>query len=78
MRRACMLAGNPWTLFITLTEDPDSLGCTVCFHEIDLDGRTADQWELHYDRTDEALHEIEVSYGIGPDDWTTLADPPES
>jgi hypothetical protein len=67
-----MIAGHPWTLLITLEEDPDSLGCTVQFQELTLDGATADHWELDYDRVEEALQELERAYGIGPSDWTVL------
>jgi len=72
LRRSCMLAGEPWTLFITLIEEADSLKCTVIFQELDMDARTVDQWELGYDRVDEALQELEMSYGIDPDEWTRL------
>ncbi len=74
MRRSCMLAGDPWTLFITLDEEADSLKCVVVFQELDMDGRTVDQWELQYDRVEEALRELEMSYGIDPDDWTRVDD----
>lgn len=67
-----MIAGHPWTLLITLEEAPDSLGCTVQFQELTLDGATADHWELQYDRVEEALMELERAYGIGPADWTAL------
>ncbi len=72
MRRSAMIAGNPWTLLITLEEDPDSLGCTVLFQELTIDGATADHWEVRYTRVIEALRELEMAYGIGPDDWTNL------
>lgn len=29
IHRSAIIAGDPWTLLITLEEDPDSLGCTV-------------------------------------------------
>lgn len=67
-----MVAGNPWTVFITLEEDPDTVGCTVRFQEINMDGKTADQWDLRFDRVDEALREIEMSYGVGIGDWLDL------
>lgn len=72
MRLSAMIAGDPWTLLITLEEEPDSLGCTVEFQELTLDGGTADHWELEYPRVGEALREIEMSYGIGPDEWAVL------
>lgn len=67
-----MIAGDPWTLLITLQEDPDSLGCIVQFQELTMDGLTADHWVVHYDRVADALRELEMAYGIGPDDWTDL------
>ncbi len=72
MRKGAMVAGNPWTVLITLVGDPDSLGCLLLFQELSIDGKTADQWEIRYDRVDEALREMEMSYGIGPDDWLDL------
>jgi len=72
VRRSCMLAGNPWTLFITLIEEADSLKCSVVFQELDMDARTVDQWELQYDHVEEALHELEMSYGIDSDGLTRL------
>lgn len=72
MRRSIMIAGNPWTLFIVLEEDADSLSCLVRIQEINLDGQTTDQWELQFARVEEALRELEMSYGIEPDDWTVL------
>lgn len=65
-----MIAGNPWTLLIVLEEDPDSLGCWVTVQQIGLDGTTADHWEVRYDRVEDALRELEMSYGVGPGDWT--------
>lgn len=72
MRRSVMIAGNPWTLFITLEEEADTLGCIVRFQEINSEGDTADQWELQFAKVPEALRELEMSYGIGPGDWTEL------
>lgn len=72
MRKGALVAGNPWTVLITLEADPDSMGCQVSFQEITMDGKTADQWELRFDRVEEALREIEMAYGVGPDDWTDL------
>lgn len=72
MRRSIMISGNPWTLFIFLEEHADSLSCLVRIQEINLDGKTTDQWELQFARVEEALRELETSYGIGPDDWTVL------
>jgi hypothetical protein len=68
-RRYVMVVSDPWTLLISLEEEQDSLGCFVQIQEITLDGKTVDHWELHYTRVDEALRDLEVSYGIGPDDW---------
>jgi hypothetical protein len=68
-RRSAMIAGDPWTLLITLEEEPDSLGCVVLFQELTIDGQTVDHWERHFDRVDEALRAIESAYGVGPDDW---------
>lgn len=73
MRRSAMVAGNPWTVLIVMEEDPDSLGCLVRFQELTMDGETADQWEIRYDRVEEALRELEMSYGVGPDDWIELS-----
>jgi hypothetical protein len=73
MRRSAMIPGNPWTLLITLEEDPDTLGCWVRVQELTMDGATADYWELHFSYLDEALREMEMAYGIGPDDWTDLS-----
>lgn len=70
MRRSAMIAGNPWTLLITLVEDPDSLGCSVLFQQLTMDGTTADHWERHFSRVEDALREVEMTYGIGRDDWT--------
>lgn len=72
MRQSVMIAGNPWTLFIVMEEDPDSLACLVRIQEVNIDGRTIDQWELQFGRVEEALRELEMSYGVGPDDWTLL------
>lgn len=72
MRRSAIIAGNPWTLLITLEEEPDSLRCRVHVQEINLDGDTADAWAMEYDRLEDALRDMEMSYGIGPDDWTQL------
>jgi hypothetical protein len=67
-----MIPGNPWTLLITVEEEPDSLGCWVRVHELTMDGATADFRELHFARINAALREMEMSYGIGPDDWIEL------
>lgn len=72
MRRSVMIAGHPWTLLITLEENPDSIGCVVRFQEFNMDGQTADYWELQFALVDDALRELEMSYGIGPGDWTVL------
>ena len=72
MRRSCMVASDPWTLLITMEEDPDSLGCAVRIQQLTLDGETADRWELQFARVEEALRELEMAYGIGPHDWTEL------
>lgn len=71
-RRAAMIAGHPWTLLITLEEEMDSLGCRVEFQALTLEGTTADHWEVEYDRVEDALRAIEMTYGIGPEDWTEL------
>lgn len=73
MRRSAMVAGHPWTLLLLLEEDPDSLGCWVRVQELTLDGTTADAWELFFPRLEEALYEMEMAYGIGPQDWTELS-----
>ncbi len=73
MKRAAMIAGNPWTLLVTLEEDPDSLGCVVRFQELTMDGDSVDAWERFCPRLDEALRDVEMAYGIGPDDWIDLA-----
>lgn len=72
MRRSAMIPGNPWTLVITLEEDPDSLGCWVRVHELTLDGATADFHERYYSRVADALRDMEMSYGIGETDWHDL------
>ena len=72
MRKSAMIPGNPWTLLITLEEDPDSLGCVVRVQELTMDGATADFWEVHYSRMDEAMREMEMAYGIGAEDWLDL------
>lgn len=72
MRRSAMIAGNPWTLFITLEESQDSLGCLVLFQEINSNGETVDHWELHFSRVEEALSELEMAYGISSAEWTEL------
>lgn len=69
MRRSAMIASHPWTLLITLEEDPDSLGCWVQVQELNLDGGIADHWVQHFDRVADALLEMERAYGIGPSDW---------
>lgn len=68
-----MIASDPWTLLITLEEEPDSLGCVVYIQQLDLDGRAVDLWEVRYERVAEALAEMERSYGIGPADWVDLS-----
>lgn len=73
MRRSAIIAGNPWTLLLHMEEDPDSLGCRVRFHEVTIDGETADAWEVQYDHISQALYEIEMAYGIGPEDWIEVA-----
>lgn len=72
MRRSAIVAGHPWTLLITVDEDQDSLGWVVRFQELTLDGETSDHWEVQYPQLNEALRELEMSYGIGPGDWTLL------
>lgn len=69
-----MIPGSPWTLLITVEEDPDSLGCWVRVQELDLDGATANYWERYHSHTEEALREMEMSYGIGPEDWSLSTD----
>ena len=69
MRRSAMVASHPWTLLITLEEEPDSLGCVARFQELNMDGATADSWERFYPRLGEAMRDLEMSYGIGPADW---------
>lgn len=69
-----MIAGNPWTLFITLESVPQGDGCTVRFQEMTMDGTTSDQWDRRFKSLDEALKEIEMSYGVGPDQWVNLDD----
>jgi hypothetical protein len=72
MRRTALIPGNPWTLLITVQDDPDSLGCVVRIQELTMDGTTSDFRELHYARVADALRELEMSYGIGADDWLEL------
>jgi hypothetical protein len=72
MRKSAMIPGNPWTLLITLDEDPDSLGCVVRVQQLTLDGTTSDFWEVRYSHIEEALREMEMAYGIGPNDWLDL------
>lgn len=72
MRRSALIASHPWTLLITLEEDADSLGCWVRVQELTQDGATSDYWDLYYERVAEALRDMEMSYGLGPDDWTDL------
>lgn len=72
MRRSCMVASDPWTLLITVEEDRDSLGCIVHVQQLTVDGETSDHWEIPFARTAEALREMEMAYGIGPEDWTEL------
>lgn len=72
MRRSAMVAGEPWTLLFSLEDDPDSLGCRLRVQELTMDGLTSDSWELYYPDAVEALRELEMAYGLGPDDWTEL------
>jgi len=67
-----MVASDPWTLIITVEEEPDSLGCLVRFQQLTLDGATADLHERSYTRLEDALRDLEMSYGIAPDQWTEL------
>jgi|GEM_PF-2082368 len=72
MRRSAMIASHPWTLLITLVEEPDSLGCTVTIQALTVDGDTADHWQVRFDRVDDGLHAMEMDYGIGPGEWLEL------
>jgi hypothetical protein len=67
-----MVAGEPWTLLLSLEDDPDSLGCWLRVQELTMDGLTADSWERYYPQVAEALRELEMGYGLGPEDWTEL------
>lgn len=67
-----MIAGNPWTLFITLEEGQGGPDCLVRFQELNSDGQLTDHWELTFSRVEDAMRELEMSYGIGPGDWTVL------
>lgn len=72
MRRSAMVAGHPWTLLLTLEDDPDSLGCWLRVQELTMDGGTSDAWERHYPRLEEAFRDLEMAYGLSPEDWTEL------
>lgn len=70
-----MIAGSPWTLLLLLEADPDSLGCWLRAQELTVDGKTADSWERYYPRVEDALREVEMAYGLGPEDWADLDAP---
>lgn len=72
MRLSAMVASEPWTLMITLIEDPDSLGIIAQFQALNGEGALMDAWELYYPRLAEALAAMERDYGLSPDDWIDL------
>jgi hypothetical protein len=74
LKRSAMLAGNPLSLIITVQEEEGRPGCLVFFQQINAEGETTDHWEIGYERIEEALREIEMTYGVGPEDWTLLED----
>ncbi|HLO02227.1 MAG TPA: hypothetical protein VK191_03860 [Symbiobacteriaceae bacterium] len=72
MRRSAMVASDPWTLVITLIDDPDSLGAIAEFRALNSEGGPADSWDLYFASLEEALAALEREYGLGPEDWVDL------
>jgi hypothetical protein len=72
MRLSALIASDPWTLLITLVDDPDSLGLIAQFRALDSEGRLVDSWEVAYPRLEEAQRALEQAYGIDSTDWIDL------
>lgn len=72
MRLCAMVASDPWTLVITLIEDPDSLGLFAQFRALNSEGGPADSWDLYFASQAEAFAAMEREYGLGPEDWVDL------
>lgn len=72
MRRSAMIASDPWTLVITLIDDPDSIGVIARFRALNSEGGPADSWDLYFASPAEAFAALEREYGLGPEDWVDL------
>lgn len=71
MRRVYVIGNDPVSIILTLQEAPDSPGCVLNLHAVSVE-RTVDAWDRHFPSVDQALRAVQMTYGVGPGEWSEL------